>query len=98
MNLAPTPVNAGLAGTFSGLTWPAIWPFLDGSALLDTVGLLLATVVLIALPAHAFVLGFRRERQAGAPALDHALLIRIGTWISCAVSAAALVAALRAFA
>ena len=62
VSLTPTPVTAALAGAFSGLTWPLLWPSFSGSAAADTVGLVVATVLLVALPAHACVLGFQRPR------------------------------------
>jgi hypothetical protein len=95
MSLTPTPVTAALAGTFSGLTWPWVWPYFSGAAALDTVWLMLGTIVLIGLPAHAFVLGFRPARTVNAGAVDHALLLRVATWLAGAVTAALLLSALR---
>jgi hypothetical protein len=95
MRLAPTPVTAALAGMFSGITWPLIWPFFNGPAGLGTVWLMLATIGLVALPAHAFVLGFGRTQVAGAAAIDSALLIRIGTWLACAALTAVAISVLR---
>ena len=91
----PTPVTAALAGVFSGLTWPLLWPFFAGTGASATVGLVVATIVLVALPAHAFVLGFKRSQTAGPGALDVALLVRIGAWLAGAVVTALLVAAFR---
>jgi len=51
--------------------------------------------VLVALPAHAFVLGFQRSETPGARSLDVALLTRIGTWLAGGVVTALLVAAFR---
>lgn len=95
MAIRPTPLTAGLAGAFSGLTWPLLWPHLSGPQAASTVWLVLATVVLIALPAHAFVLGFRRAQASDARAVDTGLLARIGTWFAAAALAAVLVAAVR---
>ncbi len=95
MSLTPTPVTAALAGTFSGLTWPWVWPFFKGTEASATLWLVGATIVLVALPAHAFVLGFDRRQSAGAEALDVALLVRIGTWLAGATISALLLAALR---
>jgi hypothetical protein len=88
MNLTPTPVTAALAGIFSGLTWPLIWP-------LSTLWLMLGTIVLVALPAHAFVTGFKRRQIVDTGAMDFALLVRVGTWLACAASAAVLVSMMR---
>ncbi len=95
MNLTPTPVTAAMAGAFSGLTWPWVWPYFSGVAALDTVWLMLGTVVLIGLPAHAFVLGFRPARPVVAKAVDAALLLRVASWLASAVTAALVLSALR---
>ena len=95
MSVTPTPVTAALAGTFSGLTWPVIWPLVTGTEASATLWLVLATIGLVALPAHAFVLGFQRRETSGARSLDVALLTRIGTWLAGGVATALLVAAFR---
>jgi hypothetical protein len=95
VSLAPTPVTAALAGMFSGLTWPFLWPFFGGTGASATLALVVATIVLVALPAHAFVLGFNRSRTVGPGALDVALLVRVGAWLAGAVITALVVAALR---
>jgi len=96
MSVTPTPVTAALAGIFSGLTWPAVWPFVTGTEASATLWLVLATIGLVAVPAHAFVLGFQRAEAAGARSLDAALLARIGAWLAAGVATALLVAAVRA--
>ena len=96
MNVAPTPVTAALAGVFSGLTWPVVWTLVPAAQASATVWLVLATIVLVALPAHAFVLGFQRNPAADSRMLDTALLTRIGAWLAGAVLAALSVAAWRA--
>ena len=95
MSSAPTRVSAALAGIFSGLSWPLVWPFVSGSDSAATLWLVLATILLVALPAHAFVLGFQRSQGAGARAVDVALLARIGSWLAAGVLTALLVAAVR---
>ena len=95
MSVTPTPVTAALAGVFSGLTWPVIWPLVTGTDASATLWLVLATIVLVALPAHAFVLGFRRNETPGARNVDVALLARIGAWLAGGVVTALLVAAFR---
>jgi len=92
---APTRVSAALAGIFSGLSWPLVWPFVSGSDAAATLWLVLATIVLVALPAHAFVIGLQRSQATGARAIDVALLARIGSWLAAGVLTALLVAALR---
>lgn len=82
----PTLVTAALAGIFSGVMWPLIWP-------LSTMWLMLGTMVLVVLPAHAFVVGFGRPQGIGPGAFDSALLARVGAWVACAASASFLVSA-----
>ncbi len=96
MSLRPTPLTAGLAGIFSGLTWPLVWPFVSGPNAASTLWLVLATLVLIGVPAHAFVLGFNRPQNVAPGTVDSALLARIGAWLAGAAITALLVAALRA--
>jgi len=95
VSITPTPVTAALAGVFSGLTWPVIWPLVSGPETSATLWLVLATIVLVALPAHAFVLGFQRGATPGARGLDGALLARIGAWLAGGVVTALLAAAYR---
>ena len=95
MSVNPTPVTAALAGIFSGLSWPLVWPFVSGTEASATLWLVLATIVLVALPAHAFVLGFRRDQATRASTVDVALLIRIGSWLAAGVLTALAVAGLR---
>jgi len=95
MSVTPTPATAALAGIFSGLTWPVIWPLVTGTDASATLWLVLATIVLVALPAHAFVLGFQRQATPGTRSLDVALLTPIGTWLAGGVVTALLVAAFR---
>jgi hypothetical protein len=84
MSLAPTLVTAALAGVFSGVMWPLIWP-------LSSLWLMLGTVVLVVLPAHAFVVGFRRQQGVRPGAIDAALLRRLAAWIACAAIASLVV-------
>ena len=95
MSVTPTSVTAALAGVFSGLTWPVIWPLVSGPDASATLWLVLATIVLVALPAHAFVLGFERGATPATRGLDVALLTRIGAWLAGGVATALLVAAWR---
>lgn len=79
--ITPTPLTAAVAGALAALAWPTVWArFGDASG--DGLGLVLATLLLIALPAHAFVVGFRRE-SVGA-GVDRPLLQRIGAWLAAA--------------
>ena len=95
MSVTPTPVTAALAGVFSGLSWPLIWPFVSGSDATATVSLVVATIVLVAVPAHAFVLGMGRDHSAAVRTVDVALLTRIASWLAGGVLTALAVAAVR---
>ena len=95
MSVTPTRVTAALAGIFSGLAWPMIWPLVTGTEASATLWLVIATIVLVALPAHAFVLGFQRSETPGSRGVDVALLARIGAWLAAGVATALLVAAFR---
>ncbi len=95
MSLTPTPVTAALSGVFSGLAWPLLWPLVNGAGASATVGLVLGTVGLIALPAHAFVVGFKPQQTARAGSIDAALLVRVSAWLACAAITAVLVSVYR---
>lgn len=67
MRITATPLTAALAGLFSALVWPRLWPLFGDSGSSGSIGLVVATLVVIALPAHAFVVGsgaVRRVRRA----------------------------------
>ena len=81
MSFSPTPVTAALAGVFSGLTWPILWPLLRDPES-STLWLMLGTIVLIALPAHALVLGFQPRPGPRAGAMNRGLMVRIGAWLA----------------
>lgn len=94
MTIKPTLVTAALAGLFSGTAWPLLWPLLGEPAGSDTINLLVATVLLVALPVHAFVVGFG-ARPGGPGGVDRALLVRTAVWLAAAAGAALVVAGLR---
>ena len=81
MKLTATPVTAAAAGVFSAVSWPLLWPLLDDTTSSSSVWLVVGTLLLIALPAHAFVVGFTRSGPARAGQLDTDLLKRIGAWL-----------------
>lgn len=76
MKLAPNPATAALAGIFSSLLMPWLWSRMAG----DSIYQVLAFVLVVALPAHAFVVGFAREPVA-AGSVDKAMLRRVGAWL-----------------
>ncbi len=86
MKLVATPVTAALAGAFSAVALPMLWSRFGGSGAGLDVGLVAGTLLLVALPAHAFVLGFAGAGRAGPRTLDTALLGRVGAWIAAALA------------
>jgi hypothetical protein len=48
--------------------------------------LIVAFLLVVALPAHAFVMGFSRSPMPTARTLDTALLKRIGAWLAAAAA------------
>jgi hypothetical protein len=94
LNITPTPVTAALAGIFSAIVWPLLWARFGSAASSGTVEVVVITLLVIALPAHAFVVGFGRSQAAGR-AVDTALLKRIGAWLLAAAATAAIGAAIR---
>lgn len=96
MKITPTPVSAALAGVFSAIVWPVLWSKFGSSGSAGSVELVAATLLVIALPAHAFVVGFGRNQAPGARTLDTALLERIGAWLLAAGATAAMGAFIRA--
>ena len=92
MRITPTPVTAALAGVFTGTVMPILWSRFGS----DTTSLVVAFLLVVALPAHAFVVGFSRAQPADARTLDTALLKRVGAWLACAAIAMAIAQAVRA--
>lgn len=84
MTLLPTPVTAALAGIFSAIAWPLLWARFVGTGSDGTIEAILITLIVIALPAHAFVVGFRPAQTAPVRGLDTPLLKRIGAWVAAA--------------
>lgn len=93
MNISPTPATAALAGTFAGLVMPELWTRFAGDSLI----MLAAFLLLVALPAHAFVVGFNSSRRAdGAKAVDIPQLMRVGAWLLAAIVVSAVMHVVRA--
>lgn len=74
--MKPSPVTAALAGIFSSLLMPWLWSRMAG----DSIYQVLAFVLVVALPAHAFVVGFAREPVA-AGSVDKPMLKRVAAWL-----------------
>lgn len=85
MKINPNPVTAAIAGLFSGVTMPLLWARFAH----DSVWLTVAFLLVVALPAHAFVVGFGREQGTVGATVDSALLKRIGAWLGATGAAVA---------
>lgn len=71
---------------------PALWlRFAD-----DTMLLVVAFLLVVALPAHAFVVGFERNLATSPRTVDTAMLKRVGAWLLSATLAIGVAHALRA--
>ncbi|MBC5786106.1 hypothetical protein H8N03_24420 [Ramlibacter sp. USB13] len=95
MTLRATPITAALTGAISAVLWPLAWSRFGGAGASFSMELMLATLLLIALPAHAFVVGFGYRHAPAAGKLDVALLQRLGAWLLAAAVTAAVMAAAR---
>jgi hypothetical protein len=80
--IRPTPLTAALAGVFSALAWPLLWSKYGATAAAGGIELIIGTLLLVALPAHAFVMGFSRAQPAEAGKVDTALVRRVGSWLA----------------
>jgi hypothetical protein len=95
MRLTPTPLTAALAGIFSALAWPWLWARFVGAGSTGTMEAVIITLLVIALPAHAFVVGMANRQPTADRSLDTALLKRIGAWMAAAAVTVLLVALLK---
>jgi hypothetical protein len=93
--IRPTPLTAAAAGIFSALAWPVLWTKYGHAASTGGIELILGTLLLVALPAHAFVVGFKRAEGTDARKVDTALLKRIGTWLAASAATALIVMIIR---
>jgi hypothetical protein len=81
VNFTPTLLSAALAGAFAGIAMPLLWSRFAS----DSTSLVIAFVLVVALPAHAFVIGFGRSSAGAGGMLDIALLKRVGAWLCVAL-------------
>uniref|UniRef100_UPI0037840C89 hypothetical protein n=1 Tax=Aquabacterium sp. TaxID=1872578 RepID=UPI0037840C89 len=73
MNITPTPLTAALAGIGTALAWPFVWSRFGGPGGDGGVALIAVTLLVIALPAHAFVVGFGPSQRSTSDRIDTAL-------------------------
>ena len=93
--IKPSILTAALAGAFSALAWPWLWPYFNDPAPSATVWLVGGSLAFIALPAHALVVGMGRSPVPGGNGVDSALLKRIAAWLAAAGATAVLMAVWR---
>lgn len=86
VKITPTPITAALAGLFSALVLLVVWSRFGGIAGAGNVGLIVVFLLAVALPAHAFVVGFVRGHAPAPGTLDTALLKRIVAWLAAAIA------------
>jgi hypothetical protein len=86
VKITPTPITAALAGAVAGLLMPLLWLRLAD----DSTTLVIAFLLVVALPAHAWVVGFGWNQVADARSVDTVLLKRVGAWLIAALVAAAI--------
>ena len=91
MKLTATPITAAVAGAVAGVVMPVIWSRLAT----ESTSLIVAFLLVVAVPAHAFVVGFGPNQATNARTVDTALLKRVGAWLLSAVVASAIVQAVR---
>lgn len=84
MSITPTPLTAALAGALAAIAWPFIWARWGGPGAEGGFELIVAMLLVVALPAHAFVVGLGRSAASVSRSLDIALLRRIGAWLAAA--------------
>lgn len=84
VNIRPSLLTAALAGVLAALAWPYLWSRFGGASSSGTAELVVGTLLVIALPAHALVVGFGPSAQADGKGLDVALLKRVGAWLAAA--------------
>ena len=91
MKLTATPITAALAGAVTGVVMPVLWSRLAA----DSTSLVVAFLLVVAVPAHAFVVGFGQNQVTNARTVDTALLKRVGAWLLSAVVAIGIVQVVR---
>lgn len=96
MKITPTLFSAALAGAFSALAWPVLWPLVSDPRPSSSAWLVAGTLLFIALPAHAFVVGIGHSQAQAGHAIDIALLKRTAAWLAAASVVAGIIALYRA--
>ena len=82
---------------FSAIVWPLLFSRFNSLPSGGTVEVVVLTLLAVALPAHAFVVGFGRPPTAAGRSLDTALLKRIVVWLAAAGITTAVAVAIRRY-
>ncbi len=85
MKITPTLLTAALTGCLSAFSWPLLWPLFTDPGATGSMWPILGMLVLVALPAHAFVFGFGGSPTQQSGKVDVGLLKRIGAWLAAAI-------------
>ena len=85
MKITPTVLTSALAGCLSAMSWPLLWPLFTDPGTSSSLWMVLGMLLLVALPAHAFVFGFGGSPTQQGRTVDVGLLKRIGAWLSAAI-------------
>lgn len=85
MKITPTLLTAALAGCLSAFSWPLLWPLFSDPDAAGSMWPILGMLVMVALPAHAFVFGFGGSPTQQNGSVDMGLLKRIGAWLAAAI-------------
>ncbi len=91
--IRPTPFTAAIAGTLAAFAWPFANRVFGQSSGIG-LELMAAVLLLVALPAHALVVGFTPPPSVPGRRVDRALLTRVGVWLAAALGVTGLQAAL----
>jgi hypothetical protein len=86
VNLPATPVTAVLAGVFSALTWSVLSPLLTDPRPSSTAWLVGGVLLLVAVPAHLFVIGVGEGKSFGERTLEPAFQKRLVCWLVAAAA------------
>lgn len=70
-----------MAGIVAALAWPHLWARFGSPETEGSVELIMATLLVIALPAHFLVVGVGLATPSSGSRLDTAMLKRIAAWL-----------------
>lgn len=85
MNLPPTPVTAAAAGAFSAIAWFFMSPLLNDDQASSSLMLFIGMLLLVAAPAHLFVIGIGQGKTFHERTLEPSFQWRLGAWLASAL-------------